>query len=283
MTLPADEGLFRAADKLTWIERVQRDHDLTFFDRCVAVAISSRTKADGVARDASQEVIARFTGASIRGVRRSIERLITRGHLETVGRKMLGRGRATEYRLVRKKRTEMTRNIDAQKADRRDTKSGPGSPPLPNRFQKTSLAPPQTATPAPIGALSDEPDRDLLSEPERCWVAVKERLAKSVDFGTDKVAAWLEKLKCEHADDGEVILIAPTKFMANRNQSDNSEIICREWRAINPSIRRVRIIWRGEAGSAREEGGKPYISLREQLEAEAAAVVRAASGPAGEG
>jgi hypothetical protein len=107
------EVIFHAGFKLSWLEGIARDRGATDFDMKVGVAISNRTKADGVARYASQPWIARYIGASVHGVQQSIKRLSALGHLEPIRNELSGgrdgrpafggNGHATEYRLLKKK------------------------------------------------------------------------------------------------------------------------------------------------------------------------------------
>jgi len=85
------EVVFHAGSKLSWLEAIARDRDATDFDLRVAMAISNRTKGDGIARNASQDWIGRYIGATPRGVRKSIEHLRSLGHLEPI-RNVLGEG-----------------------------------------------------------------------------------------------------------------------------------------------------------------------------------------------
>src|ERR1700726_3152391 len=134
------EVVFHAGSKLSWLESIARDRAATAFDLRVAMAISNRTKGDGVARNASQQWIARYIGATDRGVRKSIARLAELKYLEPIrsalgdggdGRPAFGgNGHATEYRLLKVTRNsgsglgdgtrnETTRNSEAANPEQR--------------------------------------------------------------------------------------------------------------------------------------------------------------------
>ena len=85
------EVVFHAGAKLSWLENIARDRNATAFDLRVAIAISNRTKGDGVARNASQQWIARYIGATERGVRKSIAHLAELAHLDPI-KNVLGEG-----------------------------------------------------------------------------------------------------------------------------------------------------------------------------------------------
>ena len=118
IVLTMGEVVFHAGSKLSWLESIARDRSATAFDLRVAIAISNRTKGDGIARNASQQWIARYIGATERGVRKSIVHLEMLMHLEPIrnalgdggdGRPAFGgNGHATEYRLLK-----VTRNGDS--------------------------------------------------------------------------------------------------------------------------------------------------------------------------
>ena len=115
----AENVVFHAGSKLSWLENISRDREATAFDLRVALAISNRTKGDGIARQASQQWIARYIGATERGVRKSLVHLCLLRHLEPI-RNVLGDGRdgrpafggnghATEYRLLSHRETRNRR------------------------------------------------------------------------------------------------------------------------------------------------------------------------------
>ena len=149
--------VFHAGSKLSWIESVVRDREVTDFDCRVAVMISNRTKGDGVARNASQQWIARNIGATERGVRKSIGHLEFLGYLAPIrnslgaggdGRPAFGgNGHATEYRLLLRTRnsgsgleTETrnreTRNNEAANPEQRSSEPGTAVPLLSSSSNK---------------------------------------------------------------------------------------------------------------------------------------------------
>lgn len=258
------DDVFHAGAKLTWIESIVRDRRTTPFDRMVAVALSSFASVDRIVRKASQERIARFVGGTERGVRGSIKRLRDLGHLEPlpVDGAAFGREHVTEYRLLTPPQTRNgeTRNGDAQKAERKDTKLGTAVPPYPLRIRKESFAHADARGGGPQG------ERWL----DRCWQAIKERLGASEHFGEDKVEAWLSKLGVASITDGEVIMTAPSKFIAQRLAIDHAETLLREWQAVDATIRRVtfkRVLPQSVAVEGAPNKAPKLISIRDRLKA----------------
>ena len=144
--------VFHAGSKLSWLEGIARDRNATAFDLRVAIAISNRTKGDGVARTASQPWIARYIGATPRGVKKSLEHLRMLGHLEPL-RNMLGdgsdgrpafggNGHATEYRLLKKERPH-TGSESGAETPNTETRNREASNP-PQRFPSYLLLPTKT-------------------------------------------------------------------------------------------------------------------------------------------
>ena len=99
---------------------------------------------------------------------------------------------------------------------------------------------------------------------ERCWWTIKGRLARSEHFGEDKVEAWLSKLRVGGIAVGEVILIAPSKFVATKIETDYGDMLLREWRTIDPTIKRVslRVVVAASTPTPGDQG--VVLPLREQ-------------------
>lgn len=252
---PADsEGeTVHAGWKLAWIETLKSDRDVNGLTLKVGICISQRADFKGIARTASQEWIAKHLGSNPRVIRRCIQRLCKLGYIQR-WRDAGGRGRATEYRLV--KRTEaggariaaknVPENPDsgvllstvekpglpgAENPDFPVPKPGPGSPTLPSLFQKYFQ---EHARPRVVG-LGDH------RKPVGLWQAIKEKIVQSGAIGEDKVEAWLDKLQIHSIADGVLKLLAPTKFIANYVSKNFEDKILEGWRDIEPSARQVRI------------------------------------------
>jgi hypothetical protein len=147
---------FHAGHKLAWLEAIASDPAMTGATLKVAVAISQRTGRDGIARTASQPLIAKRVHITDRAVRTCIGRLRGGGYLERLapgGRTFDGRGRAAEFRLVKPLRSSST-NKTRVTFDLRNSSSGnplsnyaeasfqnPGSrpPPFPSSSNKNLL------------------------------------------------------------------------------------------------------------------------------------------------
>jgi DnaA N-terminal domain len=240
------EIVFHAGSKLSWLESIARDRGATAFDLRVSVAILNRTKGDGVARNASQAWIARYVGASLRGVRKSVEHLRSLGHLEPTrnalgegsdGRLAFGgSGHATEYRLLRKEtrsggagpagetRNGETRNGEAENPERRSSKPGTAVPPFPYSSKEDSLA--------CAGARA----RDGANA---TWLAVRARLSDEV--GREVFESWFAKIALVQVEEGIVLLRPPSKFHARWLTDHYVERILRAWQAESPEIAAVRL------------------------------------------
>jgi hypothetical protein len=258
------EPTFHAGSKLRWIEQVAGDRKATPFHVRIVVAISRRLDGRGVAH-VSQETIANFIGATARGVRKAVgdlgrsrEKPGGLGHVEiTPGGS--ARGVAATYKPIlwerrnagsaltepeqSERRNGGSGNSEAQKAERRSTKGGTVVPPLPykNPFKNP-------------GARAYARDTSASTDPlQVAWQTVKDRLAQPERCGKDKVTAWLDKLVATKQVDDSIILIAPSKFIATYNRTHHADVILNEWRAINPSVSRLRIEWRGSAPGAQQQ------------------------------
>jgi hypothetical protein len=240
------EPTFHAGSKLAWIEQIAIDRNSAPFHLRVAVAISRRVKGAGDAH-VSQETIANMIGATVRGVRKAIVALQQRGHIE-VAAAGLGRGKATLYRPIIKRRNgcsgflgdstpktrnEGTRNSEAQKAEHGSTKSGTAVPPkIPykNPIQNPGAR-------ASAGETSHGFDPLALR-----WQAIKEELARVETFGPAKVEAWLDNIRADRIDEGTVVLMAPSKFIANYVTARFSEQIVAQWHKRDASIVRLQVV-----------------------------------------
>ncbi len=238
--------VFHAGSKLSWLEGIARDREATAFDLRVAIAISNRTKGDGIARQASQQWVARYIGATERGVRKSVAHLCSLGYLQPIkntlgdgrdGRPAFGgNGHATEYRLLLHRETRNggsgssggtrnseTRNSEAVNPEERSSEPGTAVPLLSKSSNKESLA--RTVAPAR--------DPDVAK-----WLAVRQRLADEV--GADKFGAWFDKLALAGIANRTVILRARTKFIASYLTNNYEAVTLSAWQAHEPSISEVR-------------------------------------------
>ena len=211
------EIVFHAGSKLSWLESIARDRATTAFDLRVAVAISNRTKGDGVARYASQKWIARYIGASEHGVQKSIERLRVLGHLERIrnnlgggkdGRAAFGgNGHATEYRLLKKETSNGQVGSSTQSPNSETSNSDAVDP------QPLGNGPPTAG--GPISYLSN---KDSLAHVRARaggvdadqWQAVRQRLAQ--ELGREVFVSWFGKVTLERIEGGVALLKAPSRF-----------------------------------------------------------------------
>jgi DnaA N-terminal domain len=264
------EVTFAASSKLAWIEQVATDHGCTDGQVRLAVGISRKLGGEGAAI-VTQATLANTIGATERGVRKAAAGLQARGHLEvnSVG---CGPGTATTYRPIVKRRNESagvggqqgqehlhfrsgeTRNEEARTPEQRSTNTGSFVPPHKNPSKIPIKTPGARA-----GARDDPARNDPL---QLRWQAIKEALAKRKGWGEDKVAAWLDKLEVRELAAGVLTLIAPTRFIATFNTTHHADALLAAWRAIDPSVSRVQIVWQG--GNA-NEASKPGPAIDDAL------------------
>ena len=248
-----NEPTFHAGSKLAWIEQAAIDRNTTAFQVRVLIAISRRLNGAGEAI-VSQPTIANTVGATVRGVRGATKRLQQNGHME-VDAAGCGRGNAARYRPIIKRRhgssgfstnsgaqtrNGNTRNSETHKAERGSMNGG-------------TTVPPKTPYKNPIqnpGARGCAREADTSSDPLRVhWRAIKEGLAQSDRFGTEKVEAWLDKLDVNRIDGSTstVLLTAPTNFIANYVTTHFEDILLECWRERDATIMRLRITLPGIA------------------------------------
>ena len=239
------EVIFHAGSKLSWLEGIARDRGATGFDVKVAVAISNRTKGDGVARYASQPWIARYIGASVHGVQQSIRRLSALGHLEPIRNELSGgrdgrpafggNGHATEYRLLKKE----TPNSGGGSVAR----TSHGEAPI---GQAANPQPPSREPPMAVHPISYLSNKDSLAHAQAHardgiaakWLAVKSRLAEKL--GRDVFESWFSKLTLVQLSEGLVILRPPSKFVARWLTEKYHDQVLAAWRELEPSVVTVR-------------------------------------------
>lgn len=247
MPTNADRPALDAGWKLGWIETIADDPGLTLLTKVVAIKISQRIDRDGIARTASQAWIAKRIGASERAVRRCMIQLCKAGYLERMkpgSRSPSGRSRAAELRPVKKAtdlrpaplmgnnsirtpestQTESTRTLRSEIPDSTVQNTGLQSPPFPSPFQQYFQARERArgGNPAHVQHLGGP------------WRPMKEYLARSSDFGSDKVTAWLDKLSMHSIIDRRMTLLAPTAFLANYVNREFADHLLRAWRAVDP-------------------------------------------------
>jgi hypothetical protein len=116
-------------------------------------------------------------------------------------------------------------------------------PPRPSSFQEFFQARRRARAP-----------RDGQGRPGGPWPPIKEVLARPERIGQDKVAAWLDKITLHSVIDGEMRLIAPTKFAARWVRDNFAPRILEAWREIDPSARSVRI----------EHAARPALAARQE-------------------
>ena len=239
------EVIFHAGFKLSWLEGIARDRGATDFDVKVAVAISNRTKGDGVARYASQPWIARYIGASVHGVQQSIKRLGALGHLEPIknvlgggrdGRPAFGgNGHATEYRLL-KKETPKSGAGSASRTLHGETSFGQAAnPPPPSREPPMAVHPISYLSNKDSLAHARAHARDGIAAK---WLAVKSRLAE--ELGHDVFKSWFSTVTLVRLSDGVLILRPPSKFAARWLTDHYLDQALGAWREVEPSIVSVR-------------------------------------------
>jgi hypothetical protein len=261
MTGSSQDREIHAGWKLSWIESLSTNRAIKGIGLKVAIVVSQRADRQGVAL-VSQESIAKRIGSVERVIRRELQLLISLGYIESIkdGRRP-GRGCAGQYRLLKRRavqtaeaRTQESRTQESEKADSGVRKGGLRSPPLPISSKDNPSA--------RVRARAREPDG--LSWLERCWWTIKERLARSEHFGEDKVEAWLSKLRVGGIAVSEVILIAPSKFLATKIETDYGDMLLREWRTIDPTIKRVslRVVVAASTPTPGDQG--VVLPLREQ-------------------
>ena len=252
------EVVFHAGSKLSWLESIARDRSATAFDLRVAMAISNRTKGDGIARTASQQWVARYIGATERGVRKSIVHLCALGYLQpiknTLGdwmRRAPGIRRqrtrdgisAADGRTTRnggsgfngetrnsETRNGETRNSEAANPEQRSSEPGTAVPLLSSSSNKESLA--------RAGAHARDPD-------VAAWLEVRKRLADEV--GRDVFDAWFDKVALARIAKGTVTLRPPTKFHGSYIEGNFLARTLRAWQAHDPTITAVRLDHRATA------------------------------------
>jgi len=262
-----DNIIFHAGSKLSWLEGIARDRDATSFDLRVAMAISNRTKGDGIARFASQAWIGRYIGASVRGVRNSVEHLKALGHLEPIrnilgdgidGRPAFGgAGHATEYRLLLRKETrnggsgsdaetrnDETRNGEAANPERRSSKPGTAMPPISTLSSNKDFL-------ARAGAHARDPDAAK-------WVAVKNRLADEV--GRDVFEAWFAKIALVQIRDGVALLRPPSKFIAHWLTDNHAERVLHAWQVERSNVTAVRFDHDARADAPQSEQAEASVA-----------------------
>jgi hypothetical protein len=236
---------FHAGSKLAWIEQIAIDRNLTDFELRVAVAISRRIGGNGEAI-VSQETIANTIGATARGVRKATTSLADHGHLE-MDRSGVGRGIATRYRPIIKRRNSFSRKGDS---DRDNTRNGDTLNSETEKQEQRSTLPGTTVPP-------EIPYIDSIKNPgarasarhlpqssnalQRRWWAIKGRLAQSDRMGEDKVEAWLNDVHVAQVENCVVELITPGRFKAKEIMKHFYDLIIGEWRAADPSIQELTI------------------------------------------
>jgi hypothetical protein len=239
------EVIFHAGSKLSWIEGVARDRGATDFDVKVAVAISNRTKGDGVARYASQPWIARYIGASVHGVQQSVRRLSALGHLEPIRNELSGgrdgrpafggNGHATEYRLL-KKETPNRGGGSVVRTPNGETPIG----------QAANPQPPSREPPMAVHPISYLSNKDSLAHARAHagggdaakWLAVKSRLAE--ELGRDVFESWFSKIALVQLSDGVATLRPPSKFAARWLTDHYLDQTLSAWRELDPNVSTVR-------------------------------------------
>lgn len=282
MKKPADQGPVGPGWKLAWIEAVARDlPDAAGAPLAVAVVISSRVDSYGMVKNLTHPQIAKWLGRSVRSVADGYAALKARGYIEVI-KESRGRGSANEVKIVRndveKSMHERASMHDpamqdhVEKHARLRKKACTPVHTLPFSYPDSSLGgSPQE--PAPIGAGGP----DFLA---RCWRTVLERLSKPDRLGEAIVRSWLSNgnVAAGNLENGNIVLMAKSKFIADRNASDRADIVLREWQRIDPSV--VRVTFKhgppptSESPSVAPAAALPepkVLSIRERLIAKAAA------------
>src|SRR5262249_44052913 len=80
-----------------------------------------------------------------------------------------------------------------------------------------------------------EPDQST-----RYWFSVKNRLIATL--GPHLVLSWFDRMKVKQISSDEVVMVAPTRFVASYCSTHFDERLLEAWRVVIPSIRKVRIV-----------------------------------------
>ena len=280
---PFTDGPVGAGWKLSWIEAVARDFpNAQGAPLAVAVAISSRVDSHGVAKNVTQLWIAQRLGLGQRTVTQGFSHLVSRGYI-VILKASRGRGQANEIKIIRKQPSESQQYPARQPSESQQDPARQPSESQQNSVQK--LAEFGTKASEILRTLpSSLPLYSSLGEPnsagflDRRWATVLTRLCQPNRLGEGKVQSWLgnEKVRVGSLENGELTLVAGTRFLADRNRDDHGEMILREWQQIDPTITRVTFkhgpLPERLVGSPQPEQQPPkVVSMRERLEAKAVA------------
>jgi len=78
------------------------------------------------------------------------------------------------------------------------------------------------------------------SKPDKIWLSVQTKL--KTEFGEATYNSWLSKLNIASSNNGQLVLVAPTKFMREWILTHYREIIMKFWNEIDQSILNIDII-----------------------------------------
>jgi hypothetical protein len=231
---------FHAGHKLAWLEQVANDRRTSDFQVRVSIAVSRRADRTGIAA-AGQEGLARFIGASDRGVRNALRDLVQFNHLQRENGGASGRGVVGQYRLVLpsvglgdESRNDEARNDDV---DLSHSRNGQGATPEADTRKLGNVVPP-----LPYSSI-DLPEPSLSAdELATDWKAIKAMATKR--FGVDLVKSWLSDLELAGID-GEVgIILAPNRFVADRVFAQFGDHLQQWWMRQRSNVRLVRLVTR---------------------------------------
>lgn len=250
--------------RLSAMDNIRRDKRLTSSDSLVGIELYSRLDFRTRAMVPTDvEYLAEKLGLGERTVKRAIAKLKAAGWIEVAKEWKFNRYRppaaffdqGPNWHPIEQSQgpegpvTDDLRgqNVHSQGPKTTDLRgqNGPHLLSLEDSFDLSSEAPGAAGTP-PDGAAGpgSKPSFDLGLP----GVALRRRL------GDDAFRSWLGKVAVVSIGEHELVLQAPTRFIASRLENDYGEALLEAWRAQHPALERVRFeIAPAEAAAPRPE------------------------------
>jgi hypothetical protein len=233
-------------NKLATIDRIRHDGRLSASTRMIGAEIFSLIDFSTGDAWPSGQYLAEKLSRGYRTVKMAVAALKAAGYIEVVKR-----GRCNRYRPVFEARqqgqnlplseAEQGQNLPLSDADRGKKRPEQGQKPPPNRGKKgppisleTSLGLLRGGASGPVGApdgAAGPPAFDLGIP----GVMLRRRL------GDDVFASWLGKVAFVSAEGAELVLAAPSKFVADYLKAQFEAAIIEAWRVEHAELQRLRV------------------------------------------
>lgn len=254
--------------RLAAMDRVRRDKNLSASFRAVGGELFAKVDFDTGDAYPSIEHLEEKLGLSPRTVKMAVKALQERGYFSVVKRGRCNRyvpiyEPAEKVQNLHLSEGQQGQNLHLLDADRCKIRPEQVQKTSPNRCKKgppTSLRTPlDTSAPAAAGAVGAAPDGAAgpsfdLGIP---GVALRRRLGDAL-FGS-----WLGKVALVSIGEDELVLQAPSPFIASYIQNNFAEAVLSAWRVAMPSLVRLRFVVEAAAAETAEptpaqpSGGHP--------------------------